>query len=99
MLLSQVTKKEELFFNKTNKNIKMINDGEIPNKLRTKTSYVSRIGLACAARVSKLRTGSLFSGRLGICEIDSDIEMTEISSRTLSKALKSIIKIQNQSLD
>ena len=92
-------KERGTLFNKTNKNIKMINDGEIPNKLRTKTSYVSRIGLACAARVSKLRTGSLFSGRLGICEIDSDIEMTEISSRTLSKALKSIIKIQNQSLD
>ena len=38
-------KERGTLFNKTNKNIKMINDGEIPNKLRTKTSYVSRIGL------------------------------------------------------
>ena len=86
-------------FTKTSNKIQMINDGEIPSKLRTKISYVSRIGLSCIVRVSKLRSGSLFSGRLGIYDIDNDIEMTEILSQNLSKTLKDIIKIQNKSLN
>ena len=49
--------------------------------------------------MSKLRSGSLFSGRLGIYDIDNDIEMTEVSERNLSKTLKDIIQIQNKSLN
>ena len=92
-------KEKGSIFTKTSNKIQMMNDTEIPSKLRTKISYVSRIGLSCIVRVSKLRSGSLFSGRLGIYDIDNDIEMTEILSQNLSKTLKDIIKIQNKSLN
>ena len=93
------SKERGSIFTKISNQVEMINDGEIPNKLRTKISYVSKIGLSCIVRVSKLRSGSLFSGRLGIYDIDNDIEMTEVSERNLSKTLKDIIQIQNKSLN
>ena len=74
----------------------MINEGEVPESLRLKKTFISKLGICCVARVSKLRQGSLFhGGRIGYYLIDDTSQFLDISSKSLTKKIKNLLNLLN----
>ena len=84
--------KGSIFLKNTKTDTKII-DGEMPSKLRSQDAYISRIGIGYVARASKLRSGSLFSGRLGNFFIKNNLSMTEFNKSDISGINKLLIEM------
>jgi hypothetical protein len=53
--------------------ISMIGEGFMPRKLKSTSILVGLLGLGCITHASYLRSGSLFSGNLGVHHIHNDL--------------------------
>ena len=84
-----------IFLQKDRKIDKIV-DGEMPKKLRSQKTYISRIGIGYIARASKIRTGSLTSGRIGYYMIEDNLSLTEFNKSDISPSKKSLIKMHWQ---
>lgn len=70
----------------------ILNEGEVPQNLREKKTFISKIGVCCVARASKLRYGSLFHGkRIGYYLVNDTSQFLDISDVNLINKTKDIL--------
>tara|TARA_B100001057_G_scaffold479546_1_gene551317 strand:- start:331 stop:1701 length:1371 start_codon:yes stop_codon:yes gene_type:complete len=75
----------------------ILNEGEVPQNLREKKTFITKIGVCCVARVSKLRYGSLFHGkRIGYYLVNDTSQFLDISDENLIKKTKDILNYNMQ---
>jgi len=72
---------------------KLYVDGLTPKKLRTKFAMKTSFGLGCVITPQNLRSGNIYSGKIGFREVKNSLSFIPINKKNINIIMKKILRI------